>query len=102
MMLATLLRGRLPKERSRWAGLQPVPGHRGRWPRDISSRSIGWAHRTSKILPGTGFRARTAALRFSRCHDGLRSPGLPFLPTAEAGGLLEARTVNSAFPCGAN
>ncbi len=30
MMLATRLRGRLPKERSRWAGLQPVPGHRGR------------------------------------------------------------------------
>ncbi len=30
MMPATRLRGRLPKERSRWAGLQPVPGHRGR------------------------------------------------------------------------
>ncbi len=55
MMLATLLRGRLPKERSRWAGLQPVPGHRGRWPQDIGPAALGGHTGPRRFYRAQGF-----------------------------------------------
>ncbi len=55
MMLATLLRGRLPKERSHWAGLQPVPGHRGRWPQDSRPAALGVHRGPRRFYRAQGF-----------------------------------------------